>query len=249
MATVVQPSQITVGRDTAGGYTITLPVPTLQNGVLANFMRKVDFAANTKTEDIPQYVARQAASSMAQGGDNKLYLFGTGQHHSQGYMLVCNTPSAVDCTGDNWGFSAFAFGSLTPLAEIPASGSASYAGIFGTTLDWFNTATISGRISLLLDFATRAATGSMTDVENHFDDALTNGRTDRLADFVLNGQIDSNGFLAGTASQPDGTGAYFGNWSAGMFGPGGSEVAGVLRLQQAPDAEQVYIGTFGAARQ
>lgn len=241
--------QITIGQDATGGYSITLPVPTQQNGAWADVVRKIDFAVNTRAEGRPAFVARQTEASTAPGGDNSFNpdsRWGL-QYAKFASLLVCNTSSGTGCNSEDGAAAEIVFGTVTPLAEIPLSGSASYKGGF-QAFDFDGATGLSGSILLQLDFASHNVTGSLSGVSGWLDDGFS-ARTSPQADFALQGQLGNNGFLSGTAKQAPAPGAYQATWSAGLFGPQAAEVAGVIRVEQPSSPYWVATGTFGAIRQ
>jgi len=242
-------SQITIGRDAAGGYSITLPVPTLRNGAWADVVRTINFAADTAASGKPEFVARQTAASTTAGGDNTFdpdSRWGL-QYGKFATLTLCNTASGIGCTSEDGAFAQIAYGAATPIAEIPPSGSASYKGGF-QAYDFGGDTGLYGAILLHLDFASRAVTGSLSDVSAWLDDGFS-ARSSPLAEFALEGQLANNGFLSGTAKQAPSPQAYRATWSAGLFGPAAAEVAGVIRVEQPSSPFWMATGSFGAIKQ
>lgn len=248
---MVAASEITIGRDSNGGYAITVPVVTA-NGSEA--VRTLQFAANTRYVD-PQFnpdgtsfAARQDASSTARSGDRVLYLAGTGgfAHLTLAEMNLCNSASGTGCVGGSSPAKLMlVFGQATPLADIPVSGSASYGGRFTT---FSGSENLAGNMLISVDFASRGLSGKLTDVGTFDSSCDTVICSASFADFGLTGMIAANGSLSGTIAPPAETRFSDGTWTGLFFGPAAAELGGSM-LIDANGGAATYAGVFGAKKQ
>jgi hypothetical protein len=147
-----------------------------------------------------------------------------------------------------------AFGEVTDPATVPASGTATYSGIF---YGWYaSDATVNpdvfrGKASVTVDFATRKVDVSFKSVTTYdtvnapvpllvFDTKAIMGAASTNVANYLTGAISNGTFTGGLG------GRYFGPVvSTGTSGPGPAEIAGTLRLSNAATGAAVVGGFIG----
>jgi hypothetical protein len=149
-----------------------------------------------------------------------------------------------------------AYGVETPASQLPATGTATYAGNFRGYYSVGNAsgAITGGAVALNADFAARTISGAVTNVTITGQD----GTTGRLNNIMLTGgqfgatPAESTSFLgtaapaAATASTTlDVGGVAGGNFGGKFYGPQAAEVAGVVSLSGNNTLVQ---GAFGAKK-
>ena len=165
------------------------------------------------------------------------------------WTLLDTTGNHTLDTGD------FIFGYQTPVAGVPASGSATYSGknnVAGevaspsNVLGAYSTG-VSGDGSLTANFATGAVTGAFTSMVAQ----APGGGTVDWNNISLTGTLSGSTFTGATAatSAPATRNALLasatGTFAGGFYGPVANEVALVWTLS---DGAQSVVGTFGAAQ-
>lgn len=150
-------------------------------------------------------------------------------------------------SGTAAGMAVYAVGLPTPLAGMPATGSAEYRGGADglATVDGTNY-TFTGNSTLRADFSQGTISGRISGLQARTD---AGGPAGTMNDIALSGAINGNGF-AGTAV-PSATpgqidiGATSGGFGGRFHGPAAEEVGGSFTLDGDGD---MVTGSFGAAR-
>jgi hypothetical protein len=179
-----------------------------------------------------------------------------------------------------WGYSPasgesyigqFATGYLTPLAAVPASGTATYIGtgnsggavgvlylsIGGNSIV---AGTLSGDVNLTVDFAGNKVNGMLNNMQAKL--SVNSSGTEVWPNVVLTGSLirgASGTSLSGTTSTtglPSAGGvspfssAATGNFAAGLYGPAAQEVGGAWTLYESNGGlGRAAVGTFAATKQ
>jgi hypothetical protein len=266
-------ARVTVGRDDAGNYLITLPVPTGQvDGWSDGLLRKFQFVkadAETTSDGVIHYRVGKSGSIFpnetsfltiipANSSRNSL------QHVNFAFLGVCLAGTCAD--GQFPGGEMFplgnllVFGTSTPGSDVPVSGLATYSGSFetsggpirGSCGDEFcnpnyTAGHLIGNLSLGIDFGRGAVTGqfsSVTDTTGYFNNSDLDPLR-HIPDFALSGQIGSGGSLAGSVTATPGTSFSDGRWTASFFGPGAAEIGGTMILNSSLSD---FSGWFGAKK-
>lgn len=149
----------------------------------------------------------------------------------------------------------------TAPASIPTTGSATYNGAGGVVGSYaipsgtnaIQMGTVSGDVSLNVNFASDTATGSFTNMNTRAlgastttpwnDVALTGTLTRGTSNVTINGQTSTT-----TNSNPAGfSNAAHGNFNGAFYGPAGQEVGGMWMLSESTaGGGKAAFGTFGA---
>jgi hypothetical protein len=166
-------------------------------------------------------------------------------------------------TGSSFYAGATVAGSGTPIANLPATGSATYSGTGasgGTDGSYFipsGTGTIalgglSGDVAISVNFATGGVTGTLSNMK-----ASANGITTPWNNVSLSGNINrNNASFAGTATTGDApagagpagfSGSATGGFSGAFFGPNAQETGGTWTLTDPSAGGKTAFGAFGAA--
>ena len=265
-APVIKPlssSEIAIGRDDTGGYTITVPVETVgASGQIAPTIRRLLFAENTRlgTPVLPAlgyYAARQDASTTSDPlGDRRLTLTNPGGFSFITFaeIDVCNTSTSTGCGVSLWssGRISLVYGQATPIAEIPLTGSANYHGSLKLpTIGYASIgyATIFGDLDLSLDFAARSASGTVTNLVQPGDNCCFSDIP--LPDMGLSGSLGQEGALNGNVVTTANSPFAGGTWTSQFFGPNAAELGGTMALTSRDPAflGGSVSGIFGAVKQ
>ncbi|SNS41840.1 Transferrin binding protein-like solute binding protein [Noviherbaspirillum humi] len=143
-----------------------------------------------------------------------------------------------------------AFGSTTPVAAIPTTGTASYS---GRAYGWYTDAkdkeptSFYGDVTVTVNFATREVTVAFL-APKTFNDAGTALPAVAFTNKVLMGAAGSNvtNYLNGTATIGSGASALNGGLSGRFFGPAADEVGGAFSMN---NANAAVVGGFISRKQ
>lgn len=257
---VLDASRVSIGRDVAGNYLITLPVATGQNiGLSQGFQRKFEFLAANRTttaSGAQQYTLGRSGSILP---NEKSFLTILPAGTAANPLKYVNFASLlVTLTEGGFGdppipvHNVIAFGDRTLVSDLPLTGSASYSGTFATTYSsrgfsvaappesdntaggGFATAgQLSGDLRMSVNFADKGISGSLANISDStqwFAYADTDFNH-RLADLAMTGTFATDGTISGTIAPAAGTPFTGGIWNGMFFGPQAAEVGGSLILR------------------
>lgn len=134
----------------------------------------------------------------------------------------------------------FSFGVMTGKADMPTTGTASYAG----TMDGFYSAytqravRFHGDVALVANFETHSLDGQVTGITS----TAIFGSNSTFGDMAFGATISGNGFEGPASGSADGIGLT-GTVSGSFYGPQATEAGGVLHLTSASGAA---VGAFSA---
>lgn len=199
--------------------------------------------------------------------DTRSASFAAAQPVMQTYGHADETPYAIELGGPGYlSYARFGYwedrsaglleqyrgffyaGRETPVAEVPAQGTATYVGAtIGQGLGAQGLARLHGALSLDVDFATNAVTGSLSGIVATYL-APTNASTTfdfSSVDITATRAPGTSTFSGTTAAQPGAGGTATGTVQGGFFGPQALEVGGTWNVD---NGTVKAWGSFGGTR-